>query len=246
MSGERIGGKSVSSNNDGSGITADLKQVATLVNAAVEIHPVAPRGKAMAQNAVPVELNEVGIADALVRESGSRIRFNHSSGYWLVWDGNRWRRDETGKIIELIKIIIRRASEETRGSERRTARKAAFVGGVDRLARSDQRVAITAEDLDTNPMLLGCPGCEINLETGKRSPPDPNHLITRIAGVAPEDGPCPLFLRFLMEATGGDEDVIKFLQLLCGYILTGHTSEHVLVFLFGPGGATVSRCFSTF
>jgi putative DNA primase/helicase len=40
----------------------------------------------------------------------------------------------------------------------------------------------------------------------------------------------------LDEATGGDAELIRFLQQFAGYCLTGLTSEQVLAFLYGPGG----------
>jgi len=38
------------------------------------------------------------------------------------------------------------------------------------------------------------------------------------------------------EATCNDRALIGFLQRWCGYCLTGDTSEHALVFCYGPGG----------
>ena len=43
-------------------------------------------------------------------------------------------------------------------------------------------------------------------------------------------------MNFLDEATGGDKDLIRFLQQFSGYCLTGITREHKLVFVYGPGG----------
>ena len=43
-------------------------------------------------------------------------------------------------------------------------------------------------------------------------------------------------LKFLHDATGGDLELIRFLQQFCGYCLTGVTREHALVFVYGPGG----------
>nr|WP_290428517.1 phage/plasmid primase, P4 family [Defluviimonas salinarum] len=183
-----------------------------------------------------VDLTEVSVADAFVNAFHDRLRYNCTAGHWLAWDSDRWRRDETGLCMEMIKRVVRAASAESKGNERRSARKAAFVSGVERLARTDTRVAVTADMLDANPMILSCSGCYVDLETGRQRPPDPTALITRKAGVAPKDGPCPRFIQFLLEASGGDDDMLRFFQVLIGYILTGRTSEHVLVFFFGPGG----------
>src|SRR5262249_23653203 len=60
--------------------------------------------------------------------------------------------------------------------------------------------------------------------------------ITRVTSVAPSDGGCPLWLKFLNEATGNDEDLIRFLRQWCGYCLTGVVIEHALLFVYGDGG----------
>jgi putative DNA primase/helicase len=62
-------------------------------------------------------------------------------------------------------------------------------------------------------------------------------MITKSVAVAPADTTdCPLWIQFLSEATGGDSEMIRFLQLWAGYCLTGVTREHLLVFIFGDGG----------
>lgn len=77
----------------------------------------------------------------------------------------------------------------------------------------------------------------MNLKTGVMRPSDQADLITKLTSVAPALEPaCPLWLRFLDEATGADQGLIRFLQQWCGYALTGLTREHALVFVYGPGG----------
>jgi putative DNA primase/helicase len=45
-----------------------------------------------------------------------------------------------------------------------------------------------------------------------------------------------LWLKFLIEATGGNQELIRFLQQWLGYCLTGSIREHALIFVYGPGG----------
>ena len=53
--------------------------------------------------------------------------------------------------------------------------------------------------------------------------------------VAP-GGACPLWRKFLKRVTDDDPELEKFLQLICGYSLTGEIREQVLLFLYGKGG----------
>lgn len=43
-------------------------------------------------------------------------------------------------------------------------------------------------------------------------------------------------MRFLGELVDGDDDLASYLQRVAGYACTGSVREHVLPFLFGPGG----------
>jgi putative DNA primase/helicase len=78
----------------------------------------------------------------------------------------------------------------------------------------------------------------INLHTGISRPPNPLDYCTKVSAVAaaPQGTPCPLWMNFLNTVTGGDEDLIGFLQRFLGYCMTGHVNEHSLLFLSGTGG----------
>jgi putative DNA primase/helicase len=74
----------------------------------------------------------------------------------------------------------------------------------------------------------------VNLKTGNRYAPRREDYCTKCAPVAP-GGDCLLWLEFLERVTGGDGELIKYLQRVAGYCLTGHVSEHALFFLHGTG-----------
>ena len=84
--------------------------------------------------------------------------------------------------------------------------------------------------------MLGTPGGTVDLRTGELRDSRREDAITKLTAVAPLDDECPLWLKFLDDATGGDHEFIRFLQQWCGYCLTGVTREHALVFVYGPGG----------
>lgn len=105
------------------------------------------------------------------------------------------------------------------------------------MARADAAHAVTQEAWDRDPWLLGCPEMTVDLRSGIGRAPDPANGITKRTAVAPAArADCPRWLAFLEEATGGDAEMIRFLQQWCGYSLTGDTREHALVFVYGPGG----------
>ena len=54
--------------------------------------------------------------------------------------------------------------------------------------------------------------------------------------MAPAQGDAIRWNSFLDEVTGGDFDLINYLQRLAGYLLTGSIKEHAITFFHGPGG----------
>ena len=109
------------------------------------------------------------------------------------------------------------------------------VAAIERLARADRRHAATVEQWDADPWVLNTPSGIVDLRTGSTLLHDPERYITKIVAVAP-GGECPLWLKFLAEVTGGNNELQGFLQRIAGYALTGSIREHALFFFYGTGG----------
>jgi putative DNA primase/helicase len=164
------------------------------------------------------------------------LRYCAAWGKWFIWDGVRWRADETKKIFDLVRKVCRDLAvqcNELNTTKQLTSSKT--VAAVKWMAESDRKHATTTEQWDVDPWLLNTPGGTINLRTGGRRPNAQEDYITKVAAVTPE-GDCPLWHDFLKEITGGDKDLQDFLQRIFGYALTGVTTEHALFFLYGTGG----------
>jgi putative DNA primase/helicase len=184
------------------------------------------------------ELTEDGIARAFTAQHGDLVRFVQDAGRWLRWDvqRRRWVWDNRRLVKEWLRLIVRGMSAGQKAAVLAKLRKNATIAGVEQIARCDPIHSTLIEDLDPDVMLLGCDGVTVDLSTGRKRDPDPKDMITRFAAVAPDfTAECPRFHAFLEEATGGDEELIEFLQVWAGYCLTGHTREHKVLFLHGEG-----------
>jgi len=188
--------------------------------------------QAQAPTAVPTGRGglEDDVALAFSAKYATDARYVHKWGTWLFWNGVRWKPEETLISFHLARELCRVAEN----AEHKTV--AAVVG----LARTDRRQAAVTSQWDANPWLLGTPKGTIDLRTGKLSPAKPDDYITKITSVAPSDEPprdgCPLWLTFLNRVTNGDEALQDYLQRVCGYCLTGDTTEDALFFHYGKGG----------
>jgi len=166
-----------------------------------------------------------------------RLRYCHDTGSWFEWDGFLWRQNRTGIAFQWARALVRDLASREDDRIRYISSKTSFASGVERFAKSDPAFAVTNGFWDVDQMLLGTPRGTLDLRTGVMRPADPVDGITKSTSVAPADiANCPRWLAFLSEATGNDEELIRFLRQWCGYALTGSIREHALVFLHGGGG----------
>jgi putative DNA primase/helicase len=179
-----------------------------------------------------VELSEDAIAEAFARAYADRLRFDHTRGKWFEWNGLQWKRNDTGLAFDYARLLCRKYRKD---KLKMSSRKAAE--GVELMAQRDQRLAVTPEIWDRDPFLLGTPGGTVDLKTGVLQEAASEHFITKLTSVTPAAiADCPLFRKFLAEAADADEELQRYIQRWAGYSLTADTSEHALLFIYGPGG----------
>ena len=185
------------------------------------------------------ELSEDGVARAIAPDAAARFRFDHTAGHARLWDGSRWALDGRRAFFQYVREVCRRVSEGQAQNKRQKVGSRSFAEGTAAMLAADPMIAAASSegDFDQDDMLLACPGgVTVDLRSGRARRSDPADMITRVAGVAPDDGASPRWHQFLIEATGDDDELIRFLQVFAGYCLTGKTTAQVLAFLFGPGG----------
>jgi putative DNA primase/helicase len=176
-----------------------------------------------------------------------RLRFDHHIGNWFAWSGTHWQRECTGLAFAWARQLARELAKDEPTRVRYVTSKISFAGGVERYARTDRAFAVTSEIWDRDPYLLGTPGGTVDLRTGNISEAVPEDFITKLTAVAPADtADCPRWEQFLREATNNDEGLMVFLQQFAGYMLTGDTKEHSLLFVYGGGGNGKSVFQNTF
>jgi putative DNA primase/helicase len=158
-------------------------------------------------------------------------------GKWLRWDGCRYKDDQTLNVFDSARRVCREESAKCGEKERSIAKKinsAVTVSAVERLARCDPRHARTPDQFDADTWSLNTPGGYLNLKTGELLPHRQGRHVTKLTAVSP-GGDCPIWLNFLHRVTGGNSELISYLQRVAGYCCTGRTTEQALFFLYGTG-----------
>jgi putative DNA primase/helicase len=205
----------------------------------------------------PFNLTELGNAERLVARHGKDIRYCGPHGKFYVWDGTRWRLDETGEIDRMAKVTVRsiyqEAAHQDEGDLRAKLSKHAVksekrdqIASMIHLAKTQPGIPIIPDDLDKDPMLLNVVNGTIDLKTGQLREHRRDELITKLAPVKYDPGAkCPRFQEFLLEIMGGNGRLVEFIQRAIGYSLTGSTKEQVMFILHGNGSNGKSTFLDT-
>lgn len=184
-------------------------------------------------------VHEFGILDAFEDRHWRDFKYDVRRNQWFRWAGDHWKPDEANWVRSAIEGLIRdfiRAHVDLTAGRVNTLTRMPTLSNIEKGAQHRQRLNTAGDRWDADPFVAGVPGGEVDLTTGEIRGGDPTHMISRQLTVCPRDGPTPMWDAFLAEATGGDTEMIRFLQAWCGYCLTGDTSEEVFVFTWGPGG----------
>jgi putative DNA primase/helicase len=136
------------------------------------------------------------------------------------------------------------AAQCNKGKTASAIASAKTVYAVERLARSDRRLAATVDQWDADPWQLNTPDGVVDLQTGQARPHIPEDYFTKITSVGPR-GDCSRFLAFLDRITGGDCELVAYIRRVLGYGLIGLTREHALFFGYGTGANGKSVLLST-
>lgn len=169
---------------------------------------------------------------------------------WLVWDLDRWSKDTTLSIPRMAKktslALWHEAAAQNDTVLAAEAKRMQSVHGMEamlKVASSDHRVIVQPEELDVNGWLLNTPTGTVDLRSGELiSAGHRSDLITKMtkARFDPRRPKSPRWHRFLAEIFvtpdgARDQELIAYVQRLCGYCLTGSTEAQVFAILHGTG-----------
>ncbi|PLS82670.1 MAG: DNA primase, partial [Actinobacteria bacterium] len=94
---------------------------------------------------------------------------------------------------------------------------------------------VSPDELDADPWLLNAPNGTVDLQTGELGPHRRENLLTKMGGAEYDRGVAAPIWQAVLERVLPNHEIRTFFQRLCGYALTGDTSEHVLPMLYGTG-----------
>jgi putative DNA primase/helicase len=109
--------------------------------------------------------SEDGMALAFAERYGDELRYVATWGRWLRYNTVHWSYDDTLHVFDRVRAVCREI-----GLQHKTAGQTASaktVAAVERLARSDRRLAATTMQWDADPWLLTTEDQTVDLRDGK-------------------------------------------------------------------------------
>ena len=187
-------------------------------------------------------INDEGNADCVLALHGKTFLYSKTLG-WLHYDGRKWTTEESESKVD--RAIVATLEERVKAALR-TGNMDAYsalikfcipnkgrVQGCEYMLRS--KVSVSYESFDHNPDMLNCLNGVVNLRTGEITPHSCDQRFTYCTSVDYKpDADYKVWEEWLIEALGGLYEAYRYMQIAVGYSLTGHTSEEILFYLFGP------------
>lgn len=209
--------------------------------------------------------SEASIADRVVQKYGHHIKYNPGAGFYFYTD--IWEQGERAGDNLVIKAII----DVTSNMHIEPPVQRLFFtpsGGMDwgklevykkglhsnttirnvfslLTARYDLRCSINDFEREEDAHLLACQNGVVDLRSGdilESGGADPSMRLTRKLTIPYEkDAKCPTWQYFISSCMGGDLELIKYMQMVTGYLISGDTSLQCLFIAFGQGGTGKSK-----
>ena len=203
---------------------------------------------------------DIANARRFVAKHGRDVRHCDQWGKWFVWNGKAWPVDHERRVEMLAKQVadeiwhdtgkllpdVDRATADELVRFAKATASSWGIGAMLSLARSEAGIPITPDKLDCDPWALNVQNGTIDLRTAELREHRREDLLTKIAPVTFDAGAnCPTWRKALSDIFAGNESLMRYVQRLAGYSLTGIVRDHVLPFLYGIGANGKSTLLNT-
>jgi putative DNA primase/helicase len=193
----------------------------------------------------PVEIGtDADNADFFVAEQGVNTKWCEPLHIWLVWDGKRWKKDNSLEIERLAERTARGLLAAAAGLPKAEAKRLADAGArllsqskMDAMVDATKRkVTVDPEALDNDRGYITCANGVIELASGKLLPFTRERLATKMTDIVYDpNAQCPKWEAFLKMIMADNDEDIRWLQRAVGYTLTGYGDAKMFTFLYGGG-----------
>jgi putative DNA primase/helicase len=199
------------------------------------------KGKGIVEN--EFKCTDIGNAERFQDYYDSQVRYITERKQFFQFDENGgWKEADRYILAKDVVRDIHREAAECDDDRRRveigqwanSSESAAHQRNFLEIAASYMRLSV--KDFDANPYVINCKNGIVNLKTREFYHHSPEHLhLNCTATEYHSNAQCPRWKSFLEEIYDGDEELIKWIQVACGYAILGLTKEHCFFLCHGVG-----------
>jgi len=203
---------------------------------------------------VNAQLTDAGNAECLAALYGDRLRYDHISKGWRIWDNQRWATDSNGEAYRLALATVRarrgvfndEISKASSAAQREAAQgkwkwalKQENAGKIDSLLKIAMHLvefATLTMQYDRSLWLVNAGDVTIDLRSVEARDNRRDDLITQRIGADYDPfATCPRWLQFVEEVWPSSPAIRRYMQRVFGYCLTGDVSERAFFLCHGSG-----------
>lgn len=195
-------------------------------------------------------LTHGSFAEYVIKKSNGSLKYVLNTKKWMqisregLWIGVT--DDEVKKIIRdtlllaIKEVELQSLNDEYRNSFRsslKASNTASFLNGTYSLLSTQDDVHVYPDQFDSNIYLVGLKdGMCYDLEKSEVRRIEPSDYLTKCLGTHYDQAAtCELWEKCMEEWTCGDQELKKYLQIFCGYCLSGETTQQCINFMHGNG-----------
>lgn len=207
---------------------------------------------------ISAPLTDLGNAECLAALRGDQLRYCRNGTGWLVWSGHHWESDRDAEARQAWWFTMRerqhaaslipdpkQATATFEWAKKRGESDQGTKAGLN-VAQSLPIFNTSITQYDQNEWLLGVRNGVIDLQTQTFRAGHQDDMLTMQANINYDPAAtCSTWRQFLVDIFDNDTELIKYIQRVVGYCLTGSTKEQKMFLLFGGGANGKSTFIST-
>ena len=196
-----------------------------------------------------IKFSDVDYADAVDGLYGNNFKWCALVNKWFCWNGKKWdykTSQSVNKAAENTTIRVWNYWKQKQCPESEVKMQMEMIKnayGRKRATAIDasikqfkNRVECEIDDFDHSRYLLNMQNFIIDMKTGQPMEHDRKYNMTKIGNVNyDKDAQCPKFLKFMDRVCCSNEELIDFIQRLCGSALIGEQLDRIFPMLHGSG-----------
>lgn len=203
--------------------------------------------------------DDMGNAERFLNDFPHRFKYSYVDKRWYYYNGSYWQFDDMGyveKAADLVpKMMLKEPLVVDDESKKDEAKKKWYkfisktrsnASKKNMLSEVKHHVSVGHDEFDKNDMLLNTPSGYVDLTNGEIHDHNYKKMFARSTNAEYSDSiDCPLWIQFVHQIMGNNEEMVHYLQKMIGYCATGSTAEQKMFIAYGNGRNGKSVMFDT-